>query len=150
MPLTYFENNKPVGEIRFDYGPESYPLGIFPGPDSQTIMCVYGTDLTIAIFAVELNKRSERAAPPPHGMFKSGIVKSTNFGLRRCTRAEVDQLMRLIDSANEGALREMTYPGYVLDLRDDRRALLKDVEYGSGLYGKVPPAGQIPEVDPGI
>jgi hypothetical protein len=83
-------------------------------------------------------------------MFKSGIVKSTNFGLRRCTKPEVDQLMRSIDSASDDVFREMTYPRYLLDLHYDKTWLLKAIENGSGLYDKVPPAGQIPEVDPSI
>src|SRR5213075_2305589 len=89
LPLTYFEDGKPVGEVRFVYEPETGPQGIFPGPDAQTLICVYSTDLTVAVFAVELNKRSEHAIAPPQGIFRSGIVKSTNFGLRRCTKSEV-------------------------------------------------------------
>ncbi len=140
VPLVYYENGAPVGEVRFAYGPETGPLGIFPGTDSQTIICVYGTDLTVGVFAIELAKRTEHAVPPPPEMFKSGIVKSTNFGLRRCTKSEVDQLMQLIRSANDSSLREMTYPGLFFDLHDDKDSLLKAIEYGSGLYHKFPPS----------
>src|SRR5437868_3045175 len=57
LPLIYFENGKAAGEVRFTYGPQTNPLGIFPGPDSNTLICVYETDLTLGVFAVELDKR---------------------------------------------------------------------------------------------
>jgi hypothetical protein len=151
VPLTYFEDGKSVGEVRFAYGPETHPLGIFPGPDSQTLICVYGTDLTMGVFAVELNKRSEHAVAPPPEMFRSGIVKSTNFGLRRCAKSEVDQLRHFIDSVSDAALREMTYPGFLLGLHPDRNSLLKEIERGSGMYHRDPSdVNDIPEVYPGI
>jgi hypothetical protein len=103
----------------------------------------------MAVFIVELNKRSSIPAPAPKQMFKSGIVQSTNFELRRCERSEVNKLVSFIQSADEGALRKMTFPGPIFEFRPDKQTLIAEIESGSGLYPDVPsPGGDIPDVEP--
>ena len=148
IPLVYWNNGREAGRLEFRFSPEWYPTAIFPTEDKQNLFCFYGTDLTIALFVIELNEtRPDHSVP--EGFFTSSppIVSYTDFTLRRCAKEEVTYLKRYIQSIDDAALRKLCVSGlpFPFDPASTRQYLLAKIEHVT-TPGRVPLAGEIPEV----
>jgi hypothetical protein len=150
IPLVHWDNGHEAGHVDFRFTPECYPTAIFPTEDNRNVFCFYETDLTIALFVVELNNRSIPDHSPPQGFFRSpSIISYTDFALRRCTRDEVAYLMRYIRSCDDATLRKLCVTGlpFPYHASSTREFLLTKIEHIT-TSSRVPLAGEIPEVLP--
>jgi hypothetical protein len=151
IPLVYWKNGHEAGRLEFRFSPEWHPTAIFPTEDKQSLFCFYGTDLTIALFVIELNKSSGPDHSVPQGLFTSSppIISYTDFVLRRCANDEVTYLKRYIQSSDDAALRRLCVSGlpFPYDPASTKQYLLTKIEHVTSL-GRVPLAGEIPEVTP--
>ncbi|HEX4630493.1 MAG TPA: hypothetical protein VH188_05965 [Chthoniobacterales bacterium] len=151
IPLLYRKKGQDVGRLEFTYSPEWYPEAIFPTEDRQNLICFYGTDLTLALFVIELNKNAAPDHAAPKGLFTSSpaIIRYTDFALRRCTSDEVTYVKRYIQASDDAALRKMSLTGlpFPYDPVRNKQYLLTKIEHVTTPL-RVPLAGEIPEVTP--
>jgi hypothetical protein len=99
--LSYYENGVRKGFVRTAKGPFTWPTAVFPGPDDQTVICIYELDTTIAVFTIELTGQSIADIPPPQSL--GNTVLFSNFRVRACSKSEVAYLKNFI-STNPGPL----------------------------------------------
>lgn len=147
IPLVCSRDGNEIGRVEFIFSPEWYPIAIFPTADEHHVICYYGTDLTIALFVIELENTSGLDRSPPKGLFRSTplIVKSTSFALRRCTKDEIAGLKYSIEAADDRMFRSWCVSGLPFVFNPGKQYVLTKIEHVSS-PGKIPLAGEVPEV----
>ena len=96
--LSYYDNSTCIGTVRLSGGLLTDPLGFFPGPDGNTVLCLSWLDITNAAFTVDFTKRHPRGATIPEQL--EDAVDWSAFEVRACTQREVDftrQYLRTVD-----------------------------------------------------
>ena len=149
MPLVCSRNEQEQGRVEFAFGLEWFRTAIFPTEDERNLICFYQTDLTIALFVIDLEQSKGPNQSVPEDFFIPGppIIKSTTFGLRRCTNEDVAHLKRYIESADKRAWHK-SWVGVLPYLSNpSKQWLLTKIEHATS-PDTVPSAGEIPAVRP--
>ena len=94
--FSYYEGGVRRGVVRTYKGLFEWPIAVFPGPDVESVICLYELDTTVAVFVIDLTKQSATGIPPPERL--RDTVLYSNFGTRACTKAEVAYLRNYISS----------------------------------------------------
>jgi hypothetical protein len=131
------------------FTPERGPIALFPTNDNENLICLYETDLTIALFAIEVGQNARNRPFSPAALFTSAppIVRSTTLALRRCTDDEIASLKEYIQSVDTQTLRSLCVTGLPYPSNPSRQFLLTTVQHVTS-PDRVPSAGEIPEVRP--
>ena len=86
--LSCYEHGSCVGTTRLSSGWLTDPIAFFPGPDENTVLCFSWGDTTDAAFTVDFTERHRSGAAIPKRL--ADVVDWSAFGVRACTRREVD------------------------------------------------------------
>jgi hypothetical protein len=149
IPLVCSRSSQEHGRVEFAFGLDWFRTAIFPTGDKQNLICFYQTDLTIALFVIDLEQSSSPDHSVPEDFFIPGppIIKSTTFRLRRCTNEEVAHLKSYIESVDSRAWHN-SWVGVLPYLSNPtKRWLLTKIENVTS-PDRVPSAGEIPAVRP--
>jgi hypothetical protein len=149
IPLVCSRDGHENGRVEFAFGLDWFRTAIFPTRDEHNLICFYQTDLTIALFVIDLEQSSGPDHSVPKDFFIPGppIIKSTSFGLRRCTNQDVAHLKRYIASADDRAWHN-SWVGVLPYLSNPTKQwLLTKIEHVTSA-DRVPSAGEIPAVRP--
>jgi hypothetical protein len=104
--LSYYEGPTYKGSTRTAKGLFEWPIAAFPGLTPGTVICIYKLDTTVAVFAIDLTRRSDAGIEPPKSL--KDTVLFSNFETRACTKAEVDHLNKHITD-NPSTLSETIF-----------------------------------------
>ena len=149
MPLVCWRNGQEIGRVEFTFDHYWFRTAIFPTGDKHSLVCFSQTDLTMALFVIDLEHSSgpERSVPQDFFIPNENIVKSTSFALRRCPPDEVRSLKRYIETADNRTLRsswvEILPTDFFLHFGKDW--LLTKIEHITD-PNHIPAAGEIPSV----
>ena len=147
IPLVYRKNGQEVGRVEFRFTPLWGPLAIFPTEDKEGLFCLSQTDLSIALFVIDLSKSAAPDHTVPEGLFMSypPIISFTNFAVRGCTKDEVTYAKRFVGSLNNEALAGFCFwrHPYLTDPSAER--LLSDIDVATS-PPREPLVGDLPEV----
>jgi hypothetical protein len=147
FPLVCSRNDREIGRVEFAFGLEWFRTAIFPGRGQHDLICFNEDDQTIALFVIDLEQKSGPDRLVPKDFFIPGlpIVKSTNFGFRRCNAEDVAYLKRYIESADIVTWHK-SWVGTLPYLSNPTKQLvLTKIEHVT-TPGRVPLAGEIPAV----
>jgi hypothetical protein len=149
LPLVCWKDGQEVGRVEFAFGLAWFRTAIFPTRDGHGLICFYQSDLTIALFVIDLEQSSGPDNSVPKDFFIPGppIIKSTGFGLRRCTNEDVAHLKRYLEFADNRAWHK-SWVGVLPYLSNPTKEwLLTKIEHVRS-PDRVPSAGEVPAVRP--
>ncbi len=149
MPLVCWRDGQEIGRVEFAFDADWFRTAIFPTQDKHKLICFSQTDLTIALFVIDLEQRSESKYSATKEFFVSepSIIKSTTLPLRRCAKDEVAQLKQYIESIDDHTLGNSWVSLMPYVSNPGKEWLLTKIDHVTN-PSHVPSAGEIPAVKP--